>query len=383
MLARFVLAVALICASLGLSGGHPRSPAYARGTALSLVATADWTGFGSFYYLRAAPTSTAPIIGRVTRGSQVRILSGTTGASVGGNPWWYQVQVGSLVGYVSSNAVDAVGHAGHPWIGLATSDGDPTVTDITARRAPSLAAPVAARFPLGAQLTVLQRQDGDVVAGDNTLWYRVAQGVLPPVYVYSAYLKFARWGSVPPTAPLLSATAAVAIDLTTGKTLFRLDAGRRWRPASTVKIMTALVALIHLRPTIRLLIPDGIASVTTDVDGSSMGLSPGESFSLHDLLYGMLLPSGNDAAYTIAQDISGSQSAFAALMNAQAARLGLRNTHFTNPTGLDAPDEYISAADLIASATRFHRRVLVVVLGANDRYADATALLDYVFATPH
>jgi D-alanyl-D-alanine carboxypeptidase (penicillin-binding protein 5/6) len=113
--------------------------------------------------------------------------------------------------------------------------------------------------------------------------------------------------------------------------------------ASTTKIMTALLALERGNLN---------QVVTVDVnaadmpDSSVMGLSPGERLTLRDLLYGLLLPSGNDAARQIARTIAGSEPAFVDLMNRRAAELGLADTHYANPHGLDAPGHYTSAADL-------------------------------------
>lgn len=415
--------------------------------ASTLAATATWSGGGQYYFLRAGPASTAPVVGRVVPGTPLTILSGVPGSNEGGNPWWYRVAVGQLTGYVSSNAVAEIEDVGRPWVAVVTSDGDPAAASVTAYRAPYLTAPTAARYPTGAHLPVEGMQRGDELESGDATWYRIAEGALPPVYVYSSYLKFAGWGTVAAAPPLLTAASAVAMDARTGRVMFSLNGASLRRPASTVKIMTALVALSRLPPSRLLPVPGDVQSVTTEVGGSSMGILPGETLSMHDLLYGMLLPSGNDAAYTIAQNVAGSQAAFVQLMNARAARLGLHHTHFTNATGLDEVGEHTSAEDLarlaryalwhsdlfseivrtatyaiaadryhppfllhnlnqllgsypgadgvktgttpgagenlIGAATRSHHRVLVVVLGATDRYGDATALLDYAFATWH
>ena len=86
------------------------------------------------------------------------------------------------------------------------------------------------------------------------------------------------------------------------------------------------------------------------VEGSSMGLLSGDKVTYHDLLYGMLLASGNDAANTAAICLAGSQEKFAAKMNKKAKELGLANTHFVTPSGLDAPEHYTTARDLAALA---------------------------------
>ncbi len=113
--------------------------------------------------------------------------------------------------------------------------------------------------------------------------------------------------------------------------------------ASTTKIMTALVAMIYGNP-------DQILTVTPDAlniesDASVMGVAPGEQFTLRELLYGLLLPSGDDAAIVIADGLLGSQTAYVARMNAMAAWLGLTRTKYFDVHGLGASD-YTTAADL-------------------------------------
>jgi D-alanyl-D-alanine carboxypeptidase len=171
-----------------------------------------------------------------------------------------------------------------------------------------------------------------------------------------------------------------------------------------------------------------------------MGIKPGETYTLEDLLYGLMLPSGNDAALAIANDIGGSMAGFVSMMNAQASDLGLVDSHFINPHGLDAPGHYSSAFDLaiaarygmtnygefrklaaarswavqgtrtftvynlnrflrsytgadgvkigytdnagktiVASASRNGHRVYVVLLHCHDIVADSTPLFDWVF----
>lgn len=232
--------------------------------------------------------------------------------------------------------------------------------------------------------------------------------------------------------PALSAPSAILADAVTGQVLYSQDADAPRPPASTTKIMTALLVLERgvLTETVR--IPANI-----QMPGTSAALQPGETLTLEDLLYGLLLPSGNDAALALARHISGSEEAFVAAMNARATELGLTHTHFANPHGLDDPGHVSSAADLlaltrealrhpifarivatssystrghvwenrnqllghypgadgvktgttaaageclVATATREGHRLIAVVLGSNDRYADATALLDYGFA---
>jgi D-alanyl-D-alanine carboxypeptidase (penicillin-binding protein 5/6) len=101
-------------------------------------------------------------------------------------------------------------------------------------------------------------------------------------------------------------------------------------------------------------------------DSSYMGLDTGEKLTLRDLLYGLVMPSGNDAAAAIADAIGGTEAKFVAMMNARAAQLGLTHTHFANPHGLDAPGHYTSARDLaVLSAVAMKNPTLVTIMSAS------------------
>ncbi len=143
--------------------------------------------------------------------------------------------------------------------------------------------------------------------------------------------------------PSVNARAAAVLDVSTGQFLYAKNGTAQLPMASTTKIMTALLALEYGNL-------NQVVNVTVDyrqcIDCSIMGLLPGERLTLLDLLYGMLLPSGNDAAEQIAITIAGSQQAFVTMMNAKAQQLGLVNTHYVNVHGLDAPGHYTSAVDL-------------------------------------
>ena len=138
----------------------------------------------------------------------------------------------------------------------------------------------------------------------------------------------------------LSAAAAILMDADSGEVLYEKDAARRMRIASTTKIMTALVVLEHARLT------DTI-TVTGDhmVEGSSMYLKPGETVTVEELLYGLMLCSGNDAALALA-DCCGGLEEFVQAMNDKAAELGMQDTSFANPNGLDDEDHYSTARDM-------------------------------------
>lgn len=140
----------------------------------------------------------------------------------------------------------------------------------------------------------------------------------------------------------LSAYAAILTETSTGEILYAKNANERCPMASTTKIMTAVVALEHGD----LAKPVQIAEKACGVEGSSIYLTAGEELTLEDLLYALMLESANDAAAAIAYEIAGGIEPFAELMNQTAERLGLSDSHFTNPHGLDDEAHYTTAADL-------------------------------------
>lgn len=149
--------------------------------------------------------------------------------------------------------------------------------------------------------------------------------------------------------PAVVAHAAFLFDADTGVILYSKDADQELPQASCTKIMTAMVAVEHGNLD-QVITVGADARALVNPDSSYMGLSVGEKLTLRDLLYGLLLPSGNDAAVAIADGISGSVPAFVVLMNQKAAQLGLTRTHFENPHGLDAPGHYTTARDLAVLA---------------------------------
>jgi serine-type D-Ala-D-Ala carboxypeptidase (penicillin-binding protein 5/6) len=230
--------------------------------------------------------------------------------------------------------------------------------------------------------------------------------------------------------PPLSAEAALVVDLDADETLYALRPGDKLPPASTVKIMTALITLqrANLDDVVQ------VSAHAAGTEGSRMGLTQGERLTVRELLYGLLLPSGNDAAVALAEHVAGDEQAFVELMNETASDLGMRGTRFTSPHGLGDPGETISATDLVsvtraaltypvfaeivatatsdvaghklvntnellttfqgadgvktgttdeagecivASVTRDGHRLLVVLLGSQNRYGEARALLNW------
>ncbi len=237
----------------------------------------------------------------------------------------------------------------------------------------------------------------------------------------------------------VTATAAVLIDAGTGQVLYGRNANLPWPPASTTKIMTAMVALERARLDTPILVSRSVARFR---EGSVVGLPEQARIPLRDLLYALMLPSGNDVALAIAEGVGGSVPAFVDLMNEKAMALGATQTHFTAPHGLYDRDHYTTAYDLsvmaraamqyptfreivhtrswlfavpgrparrlfnhnrflnrypgadgiktgyvhesgqtlVASATRDGWRLIAVLLHSGDLYGDAARLLSYGFA---
>ncbi len=139
-----------------------------------------------------------------------------------------------------------------------------------------------------------------------------------------------------------SAAAMILYEPSGGTVLAEKDADARLPIASTTKIMTALIVLENCA----LDEPVTVTAAHAAVEGSSMYLHPGGEYTVEDLLYGLMLASGNDAALALAEHTAGSAEVFAELMNDKCAALGLENTHFENPHGLDGKSHYSSARDL-------------------------------------
>lgn len=239
--------------------------------------------------------------------------------------------------------------------------------------------------------------------------------------------------------PRISGYAAAVLEEPCGAVLFGQNHHLRLPPASLTKMMTAIVAYEHgdLDEVYDIEIDGGAVSLETD--STVMGLKPGQRLTLRDLLYGLMLRSGYDAAITIADGIAGSEEEFVAMMNARVAELGLNGTHFTNPHGLDNVSHYSSAYDvavigsallavpelaeivatqeytpfgwtdgpleninfllttypgaigiktgftdqagqtIVGAARRDGRTLIVSVMRSEDLYADAGALLDWAF----
>ena len=240
--------------------------------------------------------------------------------------------------------------------------------------------------------------------------------------------------------PAVRGASAVVSEEPCGAELYTKYGDARHPPASLTKLATALVAIERADLDEQVLIDVNSALLVASSGSTVMGLEPGETLSMRDLLYGLLLPSGNDAAIAIAEDVGGTVPSFVDLMNLKGRELGLGDTHFANPHGLDEPGLYTSARDLIvlgravladpelatmvrsqhyqpswdgpevwnsneliglyqgqvtgvkigytegagqtmvASVERDGRRLIVSVLGTWDRYADTISLFEWAFA---
>jgi serine-type D-Ala-D-Ala carboxypeptidase (penicillin-binding protein 5/6) len=159
--------------------------------------------------------------------------------------------------------------------------------------------------------------------------------------------------------PSIGAPAAIVVDAGTGEVLWARHPHARRPIASTTKLMTAYITLARTDP--------GTVFPSPAYGGgaaeSTIGLRPGERMSVRDLLKALMLPSANDAAYDLAVNVGGSRVRFVRMMNAHARELGLEDTHYSTPVGLDSPGNYSSASDLARLAARLmHNRLLARIV---------------------
>ena len=168
----------------------------------------------------------------------------------------------------------------------------------------------------------------------------------------------------------ISAQKAFVLDAVSGRALLEKNADSQSLIASTTKIMTALVVCEQCNVLDRMMIP----KEAVGIEGSSMYLQEGEVLTIQELLYGLMLRSGNDAAVALAIYCGGTVEGFAELMNDKARNLGLKNTHFVNPNGLDAPGHYSTARDLAVLAAYamenpvFYKTVSAKTIRVGERY---------------
>lgn len=174
----------------------------------------------------------------------------------------------------------------------------------------------------------------------------------------------------PVKANALSARRAAVLDAVTGRLLYEKNPDERSLIASTTKIMTALIVCEQCNVLDRMRIP----KEAVGIEGSSMYLREGEVLTIQELLYGLMLSSGNDAAVALAIYCGGTVEGFAELMNDKAHVLGLKGTHFENPNGLDSPGHYATARDLAVLAAYamenpiFYKTVSAKTVTVGDRY---------------
>jgi D-alanyl-D-alanine carboxypeptidase (penicillin-binding protein 5/6) len=148
--------------------------------------------------------------------------------------------------------------------------------------------------------------------------------------------------------PTLRVTGACLVEESTDQSLYGLNPRRELPIASTTKLMTALLTLEHEKRLSKIFTQNNYVAASVD---SQIGLVPGERMSVHDLMLAMLIPSADDAAEDLAYNVGGGSVArFVGMMNARARKLGLKDTHYTTPIGLDTPGNYSSACDLVKLA---------------------------------
>src|SRR5215472_2010669 len=160
--------------------------------------------------------------------------------------------------------------------------------------------------------------------------------------------------AVPP--PAIAARAYILIDVLSGQTLAAQNADEPREPASLTKLMTAYLAFGALRD--KQIVPSQMVTVSEHAwraEGSRMFIEPRKAVSVDELLRGEIVQSGNDAAIALAETVAGSESAFVERMNREAVRLGMKNTHFVNATGLSAPQHVSTASDLARVAAAIIR----------------------------
>jgi D-alanyl-D-alanine carboxypeptidase (penicillin-binding protein 5/6) len=165
--------------------------------------------------------------------------------------------------------------------------------------------------------------------------------------------------SVPPAAvppPAIAAKAYILVDVLSGETLAAQNADEPREPASLTKLMTAYLTFGALRD--KQITPSQMVTVSERAwraEGSRMFIEPKKAVSVDELLRGEIVQSGNDAAVALAETVAGSEPAFVERMNSEAARLGMKNTHFVNATGLSTPQQASTAADLALIAAAIIR----------------------------
>lgn len=179
------------------------------------------------------------------------------------------------------------------------------------------------------------------------------------------------------TEPNVSAEAIYSVEVSTGKVLFEKNAHEKKFPASTTKVMTALLVLENCELTDKATASYNAISIIPN-GYSTAHIQVGETLTIEDLLYALMLPSANEAANILAEHVAGSISSFATMMNTRAEELGCENTHFVNPNGIHNDDHYSTAYDLYLIANEAmknpeFRKIVstpTYTLPSTDKYAD-------------
>jgi D-alanyl-D-alanine carboxypeptidase (penicillin-binding protein 5/6) len=156
-------------------------------------------------------------------------------------------------------------------------------------------------------------------------------------------------------APTIAAKSWILLDATSGQVIAAQDQNARIEPASLTKVMTAYVtfqALKDKKININQMVNVSVKAWKVDASSSKMFIDPATPVKINDLLYGLMVQSGNDAAVALAEAVAGDEAAFVVLMNREAERMGMKNTHFANPHGLPSPENYSTAQDLSNLAAR-------------------------------
>ncbi len=170
-----------------------------------------------------------------------------------------------------------------------------------------------------------------------------------------------------PEGPQIGAEAAIVMDASTGTILYAKNIHEELYPASTTKIMTCLLAVENASLSDKITFSNE-AVFSVPRDGSSIGMDVGESITLEQALFGIMVGSANEVANAVAEHVSGSIDAFVNLMNQRASELGCTNTHFNNTNGLQDDDHYTSAYDLALIARAFFNNELLCKVGNTPRY---------------
>ncbi len=159
--------------------------------------------------------------------------------------------------------------------------------------------------------------------------------------------------TLPP--PTIAAKSWILLDATSGQVIAAQDQNARIEPASLTKVMTAYVTFQALRDKkidINQMVNVSVKAWKVDASSSKMFIDPATPVKINDLLYGLMVQSGNDAAVALAEAVAGDEAAFVELMNREAQRMGMKNSHFANPHGLPSAENYSTAQDLSILAAR-------------------------------